>query len=199
MQDDDDEENSFSIRQIKRDTGFLSDEEDNSNLLQNEAGGEEKAKEQSGGGGGCGGGNASNENSATPSPMPPPPPLPMPSYEPDLQDHFQPSSTPSRLSSFFMVWNSVGVVRCINSGGDEDSAIEVEFHDTSVHHPLHISNALGHVIADLSATNLALACEADEEGLSPSRLVVHHFADQVRKNYGQPRRMMNHGILYYIL
>ncbi len=165
FEDDEDDENSFSIRQIKRDTGFLSDEE-NSNLLPPGEAGEK----------GEGG------SSAAPSPMPPPPPPVQPApqfFEPDLQDHFQPSSTPSRLTSYFMVWNSVGVVRCINGGEGDDSAIEVEFHDTSVHHPVHISNALGHVMADLSASCLALACEADEDGLAPSRVVVHHFADQV--------------------
>ncbi len=166
--DDDDDENSFSIRKIKRDTGFLSEENSNSSFPPNK---EEGAKDPAVPG--------------APSPMPPPPPAvaaPPPTvvsapYEPDLQLAFQPSSTPSHLSSSFMVWNAVGLVRCI-SGGD-DSAIEVEFHDTSVHHPLHISNALGHIMADLSSTCLALACPADEEGMAPSRLVVHNFAEQV--------------------
>ncbi len=173
FEDSDDDENSFSIRQIKRDTGFLSDqEEDNSN--QDGAGGD-KAKENS-----QHDGDGDSKPAATPASLMPPPLPPPPPYEPDLQEPFQPTSTPSRLSSFFMVWNSVGLVRCIN-GGEDDSSIEVEFHDTSVHHPLHISNALGHTMADISSTNLALACEADEETLAPSRIAVHHFSDQGRE------------------
>ncbi len=67
-------------------------------------------------------------------------------------------------------------MRCISSA--DESAIEVEFHDSSVHHPLHISNVHGHTMADLSAETLVLACEAggdedDDNALNPSRLVVH--------------------------
>ena len=42
---DDDDENSFSIRKIKRDTGFGSDDEDNSNLSKPENDDEKKEKE----------------------------------------------------------------------------------------------------------------------------------------------------------
>ena len=37
-------------------------------------------------------------------------------------------STPSHLQSRFMVWNSVGVVKCLND--DSENSIDVEFHDT---------------------------------------------------------------------
>lgn len=61
----------------------------------------------------------------------------------------------------------MGIVRCFNN--DDDNAIEVEFHDSSVHHPLHISNSLGHTMADLSEEALVLACEANEEDVTPSK------------------------------
>ena len=50
------------------------------------------------------------------------------------------------------------------------------FHDASVHHPLHIANHHGHTMADLSAEAVVLACEASEDEMAPSRVVVNHFS-----------------------
>lgn len=94
-------------------------------------------------------------------------------YDVEIQEPFQPTSTPVRLSSRFMVWNDVGVVKCFNT--DDENSIEVDFHDTSVHHSFHISNAHNHTMADLSQEILVLACEASEEDLTPSRLVCRLF------------------------
>jgi chromosome transmission fidelity protein 4 len=170
--DDSDDENSFSIRQIKKDTGFLSDEDSNS------------MKEAP---------NKSALDAKDGEGLMPPPAAPQPSVVPqptivttgppevEPQQPFQPSSTPSHLSSFFMVWNAVGVVKCLND--EDEPSVEVEFHDSAVHHPMHLGNAAGHTMADLSSTCLALACEAIEDELKPSRLVVHHFsvADAARE------------------
>ena len=59
------------------------------------------------------------------------------------------------------VWNDVGVVIQYNS--DDEQSITVEFHDTATHHAIHVSNTLGHVLADLSTSAVLLACEADDK------------------------------------
>jgi chromosome transmission fidelity protein 4 len=74
-----------------------------------------------------------------------------------------------------MVWNNVGIVKCFGEEGDQStSSIEVEFHDSSIHHGLHIPNTLGHTMASLSSQALLLACPAQED--SPSRIVCVNFA-----------------------
>nr|CAD7427825.1 unnamed protein product [Timema monikensis] len=83
----------------------------------------------------------------------------------ELQPPFQPSATPQHLQHRFMVWNSVGIVRCSNVPED---VIDVEFHDTSVHHALYIKNYMHHHIASLTQHALVLACEAED---GPSKLV----------------------------
>lgn len=65
------------------------------------------------------------------------------------------------INSLFQVWNSVGIVRCHTE--DEISSIEVEFHNTSTHHPLHLTNHMNHTMAALSSTALLLAGEAQED------------------------------------
>ena len=45
--------------------------------------------------------------------------------EVDVQEPFQPGSTPAHLSSRFMVWNSVGMVR--GYSGEDDNSVEVNF------------------------------------------------------------------------
>lgn len=55
----------------------------------------------------------------------------------------------------------MGIVRQYSS--EDENSIEVEFHDTSVHHALHLSNSVGHTMAALSNQALALACESQED------------------------------------
>ncbi|CAL1674927.1 unnamed protein product [Lasius platythorax] len=87
-----------------------------------------------------------------------------------LQSPFQPGSTPSHLLSYFMMWNDVGMVRCFTSEDEENSSIEVEFHNAAVHRSMHINNYLRHSIAALSTQALALSCAASDN--DPSKIVV---------------------------
>ncbi|KAL4716859.1 hypothetical protein ACJJTC_012670 [Scirpophaga incertulas] len=80
------------------------------------------------------------------------------------QGPFQPSATPLHLEHRYMCWNDVGIVRC-HSLENGESSIDVEFHDTNVHHGIHLNNYLNHTMASLSTSVLALACE------TPSKLV----------------------------
>lgn len=94
-------------------------------------------------------------------PMPTPP-----------QRAFTPGSTPGHLTHRFMVWNSVGIVRGYND--DQDNAVDVEFHDSAVHHAMHLSNTLGHTWADVSTEAVLLGCPGTHE-LS-SKLQCLHFS-----------------------
>ncbi|KAL9914329.1 LOW QUALITY PROTEIN: WD repeat and HMG-box DNA-binding protein 1-like [Glossina fuscipes fuscipes] len=70
---------------------------------------------------------------------------------------FQPSCTPIHLEHRYLVWNGVGIVTSHADGAN--AAIDVEFHDASVHHSLHIPNYNNHNMASLSSTALVLAGE----------------------------------------
>ncbi|XP_005437964.2 WD repeat and HMG-box DNA-binding protein 1 [Falco biarmicus] len=94
-------------------------------------------------------------------------PMPTPQQKP-----FQSGSTPAHLAHRFMVWNSVGIIRCYND--EQDNAIDVEFHDTSIHHATHLPNSLNHTMADLSTEAILLACESTEE--LASKLHCIHFS-----------------------
>ncbi|KAM6942961.1 WD repeat and HMG-box DNA-binding protein 1 [Xenentodon cancila] len=94
---------------------------------------------------------------------------PMPSAP---QKAFQPGSTPAHLTHRFMMWNSVGIVRGYND--EQDNAIDVEFHDTAVHHAMHLTNTLGHTMADLSQEGVLLACPSTDE--LASKLQCLHFS-----------------------
>lgn len=80
-----------------------------------------------------------------------------------MQAPFQPGATSRSLEHRYMVWNHVGIVR--QHATTSDNSIEVEFHDTSVHHSLHLVNHMQHRMASLSTTVLALCSE------TPSKLV----------------------------
>ncbi|MFT7801778.1 WD repeat and HMG-box DNA-binding protein 1 [Arapaima gigas] len=94
-------------------------------------------------------------------------PMPTPPQKP-----FQPGSTPMHLMHRFMVWNSVGIVRGYND--EQDNAIDVEFHDTSLHHAMHLTNTLGHTMADMSQEAVLLACEGTDE--LASKIQCLHFS-----------------------
>lgn len=89
------------------------------------------------------------------------------------QEPFQPGSSPVHLHHRYMVWNNVGIVRCFGEEDQGISSIEVEFHDTSIHHGLHIPNTLSHTMAALSTQALILACPAQDD--SPSKIVCVNF------------------------
>eukprot|EP00112_Aurelia_sp_Birch-Aquarium-sp1_P022414 Seg631.2 transcript_id=Seg631.2/GoldUCD/mRNA.D3Y31 product="WD repeat and HMG-box DNA-binding protein 1" protein_id=Seg631.2/GoldUCD/D3Y31 len=89
----------------------------------------------------------------------------------NLQKSFQPGSTPAHLMHRFMTWNSVGIIRCHSE--DEVSTIDIEFHDASLHHPLHFTNVMNHSMASLSSTAAVLACESQDD--VPSKFVCLHF------------------------
>ncbi|XP_065367282.1 WD repeat and HMG-box DNA-binding protein 1 [Calliphora vicina] len=74
---------------------------------------------------------------------------------------FQPSSTPVHLEHRYLVWNTIGIVTLHADGSD--GAIDVEFHDASVHHSLHIPNHNNHNMASLSSSVLAMASETSSK------------------------------------
>ncbi|EDV37970.1 uncharacterized protein Dana_GF11148 [Drosophila ananassae] len=92
------------------------------------------------------------------------------------QAAFQPSSTPSDLEHRYMAWNDVGIVTGhVEPSGD--GSIDVEFHDASLHHALHISNYNQHNLASLSSGALALASNES------SKLVVIALAAAGNKEW----------------
>ncbi|KAL4237943.1 WD repeat and HMG-box DNA binding-domain containing protein 1 [Mactra antiquata] len=89
-----------------------------------------------------------------------------------LQKPFQSGSTPQHLTNRFMVWNSVGIVRQYHN--EDENTIDIEFHDTSIHHAMHIMNNFNYIMADMSVEAVVLASEADSE--MPSKLTCMHFS-----------------------
>ncbi|CAH1402703.1 unnamed protein product [Nezara viridula] len=83
------------------------------------------------------------------------------------QGAFQPSSTPVHLQQRYMVWNNVGIIRQFNMEDMND--IDIEFHDTSLHHGVRMNNLLGHTIATLTEKLAVFGSPKTEDG--PSKLV----------------------------
>nr|CUU99250.1 hypothetical transcript [Hymenolepis microstoma] len=79
---------------------------------------------------------------------------------------FQPGSSPEGFRERFLVWNHVGVVIRFENEVDEegtvDASIEVEFHDTTFHHTIHLKTG-DFTMADLSTTALMLASAGSSE------------------------------------
>ncbi|XP_075700250.1 WD repeat and HMG-box DNA-binding protein 1 isoform X2 [Rhinoderma darwinii] len=159
--EDDDDDNFTPISGHTKKRGILDDDDNSLDVLSLKANDIEKPE----------GGDDDQSIKAPTIPYPSKPsysgPMPTPPQKP-----FQPGSTPSHLSHHFMMWNSIGVIRCYND--EQDNAIDVEFHDTSIHHAIHLTNALNHTIADLSQEAVLLACEGTEE--LASKLQCLHFS-----------------------
>lgn len=75
------------------------------------------------------------------------------------------------------VWNSIGIVYSFES--EDEQSIDIEFHDTSFHHTIHMNNMYNYSMADLSSACLLLASRggdsADDLDLLKSRLYVQMF------------------------
>ncbi|XP_050438249.1 WD repeat and HMG-box DNA-binding protein 1 [Adelges cooleyi] len=85
----------------------------------------------------------------------------------NLQNAFQPCSTPVHLQRRFMIFNDVGYARQTNT--EEENVIDVDFHDNTIHHAFRIKNVLGHTIAALCREALVLGCEIQDD--VPSKVV----------------------------
>ncbi|CAL4136064.1 unnamed protein product, partial [Meganyctiphanes norvegica] len=160
--DMDDDDADISISKMKAQLGFADDEEgtflglpEDSELFGGDGGQSEKGRDTPS--------IAAGAESAPAAPV---------MKLPEIQKPFQPGMSPEHHSDRYMVWNNVGVVKQYSS--EDENSVDVEFHDTAVHHGLHLNNNLGHSMADLSQQALALAAEAHED--QPSKLVVHHFS-----------------------
>ncbi|KAL7298415.1 hypothetical protein TKK_0008609 [Trichogramma kaykai] len=92
----------------------------------------------------------------------------------NLQEPFQPGSSPSHLLNRYMAYNDVGIVMCFSQENQETSEIQVDFHDVNVHHNMHKMNYFNHTMAALSTAALVLAAPASEidTQLTPSKVVV---------------------------
>lgn len=63
--------------------------------------------------------------------------------------------------TFLQKWNSVGIIRQYNT--EDESSIDIEFHDTATHHAMHITNTSDYTMADLTTEAVVLATASDEE------------------------------------
>lgn len=124
---EDEDENSFSISKIQQSTGFLKDEEghlihEKSTILAGDPGGD------------LGSSRPVTPSSEQGVPVQTSKPRVV-QAEVRLQPTFQPASSPDHFSYRFLVYNSVGLVKTI-----EDSNIVVEFHDNDTHHSEFFNN-----------------------------------------------------------
>jgi len=152
--DDDDDENSFSIAKTVAETGYVKD--DDGNL----AYGNTQARPDSA---------QSMVSSVVEGGKvyrPPPPP------KVRLQPSFQPGASPPGLSNRFLVYNSVGIVKSHHS--EQENSLDIEFHDIATHHALHLSNSEGATMAALSSKILATATPGDD--VVGGKLMVNYFS-----------------------
>lgn len=68
--------------------------------------------------------------------------------QPVTQAPFQSSSTSLILPERYMVWNNIGIITQFMKENDE--SIDIEFHNATYHHTIHLKNQFGYTMADMS-------------------------------------------------
>jgi len=68
--------------------------------------------------------------------------------QPVTQAPFQSSSTSLTLPERYMVWNNIGIITQFMKENDE--SIDIEFHNATYHHTIHLKNQFGYTMADMS-------------------------------------------------
>lgn len=92
--------------------------------------------------------------------------------EQDFQMPFQPASTPCHLKQRYLVWNYVGMIRSYRT--EEENTIEIDFHNTAFHSGIFMENVHGHTMGALSYHAAVLASVGQEN--KRSKLVCLHFS-----------------------
>jgi len=154
--DDDDDENSFSIAKTVAETGYTKDDDGNLAFGSTQARPESSLS------------MASTVEGEGKREVYRPPPTP----KVRLQPAFQPGASPAGLSNRFLVYNSVGIVKSHDS--DQENSLDIEFHDIAVHHALHLSNSDGATMAALSDKILVTATNGDD--VVGGKVMVNYFS-----------------------
>jgi len=149
--DDDEDENSFSISRVQAEAGFSQDEE--GHLVHREGQVDEDMASSR---------PASAASSALQSHHQ------RQVMKVNLQPAFQPSASPLHFTFRFLVYNQVGIVQTI-----QDNNIDVDFHNEATHYNLFFNNPDNYSMAALTEKLVVLAREGDEENLG--RVFVQQF------------------------
>ena len=137
--DDDDNENSFSIRKIQAETGFAKDEE--GHLIHGDRVNIPSSRPTS----------AASSFSEVSRPAPRVEQI-------RLQSAFQPGASPDHFTFRFLVYNRIGIVKTI-----QENCIDVEFHNSDTHYNLFFRNPDNYTMAALTDKVIVLGREGDEE------------------------------------
>ena len=151
---DDDDENSFSIVKTVAETGYV---EDDKGSHAYGSGGQSRPDSSLS--------MASTGEAEQEVYIPPPSPMVR------LQPAFQSGASPAGLSNRFLMYNGVGIIKSDDS--DQENSLDVEFHD-AVHKALHLSNSEGATMATLSRKVLATATTGDD--MVGGKLMVNYFS-----------------------
>uniref|UniRef100_T1IPQ7 Uncharacterized protein n=1 Tax=Strigamia maritima TaxID=126957 RepID=T1IPQ7_STRMM len=165
--DDSDDENTFSISQIKAETVGLNTDDDNTSEFPKQIepitnGFKTKAL--------LGDDENDIDNFSTVSEFGPSKSSNR-NFAHSFQGAFQPGSTPTHLSHRFMAWNIFGFI--INHNTEEENSLDIEFHDSTTYHSMHLNNHSNYVLAALTEEAVVFANESEED--RPSMLMCMHF------------------------
>lgn len=58
------------------------------------------------------------------------------------------------------MWNAVGIIKQFNT--EEEESIDIEFHNTAIHHAMHLTNSTGYTMADVSTEAVVLASPGED-------------------------------------
>ena len=153
--DDEDDENSFSVSKVTAQSGYVKDEDGNLTF-----GGQRDQERPSSALSGVSAATGTVSELRAPVLAP---------VRARTQPAFQPGASPEGLRNRFLVYNSVGIVKCHESEGE--GSLDIEFHDVAVHHSLHFANKDNISMAALSPKVLALA-NTSQGG----KLIVNYFS-----------------------
>lgn len=117
------------------------------------------------------------DSSRSPTPRPRTPDV-------ELQRPFMPSSTPDHLDPRYLCWNQVAVIRCYGERleNTENKSIEVEFHDSTFHNQMMLTNYKNYSMASVSLTALALGNQSELKVI-PLKHPKHEW--EVQMNEGE--------------
>lgn len=58
------------------------------------------------------------------------------------------------------MWNAVGIIKQFNT--EEEESIDIEFHNTAIHHAMHLTNSAGYTMGDISTEAVVLASPGED-------------------------------------
>lgn len=92
------------------------------------------------------------------------------------------------------MWNAVGIIKQFNT--EEEESIDIEFHNTAIHHAMHLTNSAGYTMGDVSTEAVVLASPGEDSDPRSAQCLYSYLICTMESRFFSRRQLVSVLLLY---